>query len=215
VLIASLAAWGFVGVANRVFEGKSDAFDRSVLLLLRSPENSTDLLGPPWMEEMARDVTALGSLVVLTGLTVVSAAFLLLTRRRAIAAFLIATTSVGAIVSALLKIGFDRDRPDLVPHATRAFSKSFPSGHSAMSALVFLTLGALLCRIHHSRGVQTYFLGVACGVTLLVGVSRVYLGVHWPTDVVAGWAFGIAWAATSSLVFDAIRKPNSVESTVS
>ncbi len=104
-------------------------------------------------------------------------------------------TATGTLVSVVLKDQFDRPRPQLVPHETQVFTASFPSGHSAMSALFLLTLGAAVAAAQRRRTATVYMVAVAAALALLIGASRVYLGVHWPTDVLAGWTFGIAWAA--------------------
>lgn len=110
-----------------------------------------------------------------------------------------------------LKMGFDRVRPDLVPHGSFVYTASFPSGHALMSAVTYLTLGALLASVHSPARVKAYFLAVAMVLTLLVGVSRVYLGVHWPTDVAAGWSVGAAWALMSWLLMRWLQKRGGVE----
>ena len=102
-------------------------------------------------------------------------------------AVLLVAVGGGVLLSTLLKIGFDRPRPDLVPHGAVVYA-SFPSGHAMLSAVVYLTLGALLARVQPRRLLKLYLLGLAILLTVAVGISRVYLGVHWPTDVVAGWA---------------------------
>ncbi|RYD65597.1 MAG: phosphatase PAP2 family protein, partial [Verrucomicrobiaceae bacterium] len=137
---------------------------------------------------------------ILTGLTLTSIGIALILRKPRIAALIAAATSVGSFLTSLLKQGFDRPRPDLVPHGTAVTNASFPSGHSMMAAVVYLTLGILLARTQKSRPLRIYIIALSVIVTLLVGVSRVYLGVHWPSDVVAGWTVGAAWA----LIFAAI-----------
>ncbi len=99
----------------------------------------------------------------------------------------------GVLISNLLKFGFDRPRPD-IEHATRVFTASFPSGHATLSAVTFLTLGALLTRVNSGHAAKLYFLMSAVFLTIIVGLSRVYLGVHYPSDVLAGWCVGSAWA---------------------
>jgi undecaprenyl-diphosphatase len=101
----------------------------------------------------------------------------------------------GTALNSLLKLVFARPRPDLVTPLTQVLTLSFPSGHAALSAIGYLTLGALLAQAQASRAIRIYFIVVAVALTLLVGVSRVYLGVHYPTDVLAGWCIGLAWAA--------------------
>lgn len=199
--IVFVCIWGFVELADEVSEGGSLAIDRQLLLSLRNPADHADPIGPSWVEEMARDITALGSVIVLAILAAITTGYLWLTKQVWIATFVVIAVLGGTAVSTAMKSGFDRPRPDLVPHETRIYTKSFPSGHSAMSAMVFLTLGSLVARVQKRRTTKVYFLALAVALTAMVGVSRVYLGVHWPTDVVAGWTFGIAWAAASWLVF--------------
>jgi undecaprenyl-diphosphatase len=192
--LAAAAVWGFAELADEVLEGETHAFDQAILLALRSAADRSDPLGPGWLEELMRDVTALGSTGVLTFITLAVAAFLALDRKSHAALFVVAAISGGMLLSTLLKIGFDRPRPDLVPHGAMVYTASFPSGHSMLAAVVYLTLGALLARVQPRRVLKLYLLGLAILLTVAVGFSRVYLGVHWPTDVLAGWAVGAAWA---------------------
>jgi undecaprenyl-diphosphatase len=192
---AAAGAWAFLEIADEVTEGESRELDRRVLLALRSTADPADPLGPRWLEEMARDLTALGGVGVLSLITAASVGYLLLSRKRHAAAFLLVAVGGGLLLSTLFKAGFDRARPDLVAHLAQVYTASFPSGHSMMSATVYLTLGALLARLHKEWAVRLFLLAAAVFVTLLVGLSRVYLGVHWPTDVLAGWSAGAAWAA--------------------
>lgn len=186
--------WIFAAIAEEMMEGETHAFDTALLLALRAPGDPADPLGPPWVEELARDVTALGGTGVLTFLTVAAVGFLWLQRRRGTALFVLASVGSGMILSNTAKAFFDRPRPDLVPHGSYVYTASFPSGHSLMAAVTYLTLAVLLARGFAEARLKAYVIGLAVFVVLAVGVSRVYLGVHWPTDVAAGWAAGAAWA---------------------
>lgn len=193
-LMVAACGWTFAQLADETGEGDTQRFDENVLLALRDPADRTDPLGPPWIEEFGRDVTALGSLGVLLAITVAAAGYLwLLGKRRTMLLVLIAVLG-GQAASTLFKIGFDRPRPDLVPHGAVTYTSSFPSGHAMMAAVTYLTLAALLARVQPRRRLKGYLIGLAALVTLAVGISRVYLGVHWPTDVLGGWTAGAAWA---------------------
>jgi undecaprenyl-diphosphatase len=194
VAVAAGLTIAFGHIAEEVREGDSTAFDRTLLLALRNPADLSDPLGPPWLEEAARDITALGSYSVLGLVVGAVAIYLMMIRRRGSALWLLASVIGGAALSSVLKIGFDRPRPDFVAHAVRVFTMSFPSGHAALSAVTYLTLGALLASTTGSRLQRLYFLTLALLLTILVGITRIYLGVHYPTDVLAGWSFGAAWA---------------------
>ncbi len=185
--------WIFIAIASEVREGDTRSFDRELLLAMRRPGDLAPI-GGPVVEETARDITSLGSTVVLGLVTVITVVFLALDGKRHMAYFALASVVSGMIVSDLLKDIFQRPRPEIVPHLAWVSNTSFPSGHSMMSAVTYLTLGALLARSHDRRAVKVFFLLVAALLGLLVGVSRVYLGVHWPTDVLAGWTAGAVWA---------------------
>lgn len=211
LLVIALAVWGFVEIADGVLEGETRAFDARLLLALRSPADLSDPIGPPWFEELARDVTGLGSFGVLAILTLLSAGFLFLQRKAHLAAYLVAAVATGALGSTLLKLAFDRPRPDLVPHGQAVYTGSFPSGHSLVSAVAFLTLGALLASAQSSRAMRMYLIAAAAFLTAAVGVSRIYLGVHWPTDVLGGWAAGTAWALGCWYVARYLRRRGRIE----
>ena len=193
--------WAFAEIADEVVEGEEIAgFDERLLLSLRNPDDLADPLGPGWVEEMGRDLTALGSLSVLTLVILASLGYLLLANRNRTALFTLLAVSGGVLLSQGLKNLFERARLDVVPHEAVVYTASFPSGHSMMSAVTYLTLAAILSRVHSAGVLKAYLLIVALVITVLVGVSRVYLGVHWPTDVLAGWVAGAAWAAFCWLV---------------
>jgi undecaprenyl-diphosphatase len=175
-------------------KGETGSFDHAVLLALRMPDNPMQPLGPPWLEVVARDITALGSIAVLSLIVVVAALFLVLAHRRWTALFVLLSTASGVIATFLLKHAFGRARPELFPHGDFVVSASFPSGHAMISALVYLTLGTLVAGLTASRTLKVYVMAVALALTTIIGLSRIYLGVHWPTDVLAGWAAGAVWA---------------------
>jgi undecaprenyl-diphosphatase len=185
--------WGFALLADEVLEGGTQAFDRKVLLAFRNGDTHAPL-GPQSVQEAARDVTALGGVVVLTLVTAIAAGFLALDGKKHMALFVCASVLGGLAAGTVLKDVFQRPRPDLVPYSAYASGASFPSGHSMMSAVTYLTLGALLARSQERKRLKAYFLLIAIFLTLAVGVTRVYLGVHWPTDVLAGWTAGAVWA---------------------
>ena len=179
-------------IADEVMEGSTLAFDRYVILALRGNSDLSDSINTSWFLEMARDITAMGSFAFLGILLLAVVGYMLLTRRRASAWLMIAAVVGGVALNSLLKFGFARPRPDFISPATKVFTASFPSGHAALSAITYLTLGALLARTTLSRPLAIYFVAIGITLTLLVGVSRIYLGVHFPTDVLAGWCIGSA-----------------------
>jgi undecaprenyl-diphosphatase len=211
LLIVVAGTWGFVTLADVVLEGKTQSFDESVLRALRLPNDPAKPIGPAWMAEVGRDVTALGGVAVLGLATLAVAGFLLLDRKFAAMGFVLAAVASGLAVSSLLKACFARPRPDVVPHLSLVYSSSFPSGHSMMSAIVYLTLGTLLARMAVRRPLKVYFLTLAVILTGLVGCSRVYMGVHYPTDVLAGWTAGLVWATLCWLVARKLQRRGMIE----
>ena len=207
----SFCAWAFVELADDVVEGDTKAFDEAILLGLRNPADVSDPIGPSWVEESARDVTGLGGYVILTLLTLSAILYLLMAHKRHAALLVLVAIGGGMLLSTALKFGFERPRPDLVPHDTRVYTASFPSGHAMLSAVTYLTLGALLARVQQRRRIKAFLLGLAVILTLGVGVSRVYLGVHWPSDVLAGWCVGAAWADLCWFVALQLQRRGQVE----
>jgi undecaprenyl-diphosphatase len=204
-------AFGILQLGSEISAGETRAFDEAILLAFRNPADHADPIGPWWLEVMMKDVTSLGSTVVLTFITLTAIGYLLIERKFAAALFVFVAIGGGSLLSTLLKIGFERPRPDLVAHAAEVYTASFPSGHALMSAVTYLTLGALLARLQQRRRLKLYFLGVAVFLTAIIGVSRVYLGVHWPTDVLAGWCVGAAWALACWLVARWLQQRGEVE----
>jgi len=211
MLLVAGAIWGFIELADEVSEGSTAAIDRQLLLLLRNAQDPDLPAGPLWFQEMMRDFTGLGGTAVLTLITLSATGFLLLEGKRHAALLLVVAVFGGMLLSQLLKAGFDRPRPMLTPHGSYVVSASFPSGHSMLSAVVYLTIGALIARLRPNPRVRVYVLVLSALVTIIVGISRVYLGVHWPTDVLAGWAVGAAWALLCWLVALFLQRRGSVE----
>jgi undecaprenyl-diphosphatase len=203
--------FGILKLSSEIGEGETRAFDTAILLAFRNPADLSDPIGPLWLEAAMKDVTSLGSTTVLTLITLAVLGYLLIERKFQAALFLIAAIGGGTLLSTLLKLGFDRPRPDLVAHSVETFTASFPSGHALMSAVTYLTLGALLARVEEHARVKLYLLGVAVVLTVLIGISRVYLGVHWPTDVLAGWSIGAAWALSCWLIALWLQRHNRME----
>ena len=184
---------GFGLLAEEVMEGDTAAFDLAVVTALRTQGNLGDPLGPPWVEEMGRDVTALGSYVFLGFVLAATVGYLLLVGKRHLAALMATSFLGGTLVNTALKYGFDRPRPDL-QHAARVFTPSFPSAHATVATIMFLTLGVLLTRSTTDRRLKAFFMTLAIFLTVAVGFSRTYLGLHYASDVIAGWCVGAAWA---------------------
>ncbi len=203
--------WSFIGLAEEMMEGETRHLDEWIILALRNPADLSDPLGPKWFEGMMHDITAMGSIFFLTTLSLSVVGFLLLQKKRGMALFTTAAVSGGLLLSTALKHCFNRPRPELVSHEVYVVTSSFPSGHSMLSAVVFLTLGGLLARYIRQKRLKIYVLSLAILATLLVGISRVYLGVHWPTDVLAGWTVGSSWALLCWVIFFLLQKREIVE----
>lgn len=203
--------FAFLSLAGEVMEGETLAFDRALLLALRSAADPSQPAGPYWLGRAARDITSLGSVTILSLITAAALGFLLILGKRGSALLVLVSVGGGMTLSSLLKAGFDRARPDLVPHGDIVVTASFPSGHSMLSAVVYLTLGALLARFVPRLRLKAYFLVLAMLLTLAIGASRVYLGVHWPTDVLAGWTLGAAWASLCWLAAQWLQQRGAVE----
>jgi undecaprenyl-diphosphatase len=199
----------FAAIAVELSLGDLGGFDRSLLLSYREPGNPATPLGPLWLHIAARDVTSLGSTGVLTILTVAALGFLALKRLWVDALVVLVAIGGGTAVSNALKNFVQRGRPNFAADVAETYTYSFPSGHAFLSAAAFLTLGLLLARAQARAVLKAYILGSAVALTILIGVSRLYLGVHWPTDVLAGWCAGAAWAILCRSVADWLQSRSS------
>jgi undecaprenyl-diphosphatase len=185
--------WVFVEVADRVTAGRTQVFDEELMLKMRAGSPSQPR-GPSWLPGAMRDLTALGSWPVLTFFVLAVAGALGARRQYHALALLLVATVGGILLNEFLKGVFARPRPAAALHLTEVRSMSFPSGHAMESAIIYLTLAAVLARLVRTRVLQMYFVGHAVALTFVVGLSRVYLGVHYPSDVLAGWTAGLAWS---------------------
>ena len=210
-VVLAVGGWAVAEIADAVTEGDGRAIEERVLLSFRVPGDTADPIGPVAVEEAVRDLTGLGGVLLTTLATLLGAAFFLLDERPHAASFLLGSVAGGVAVTFALKAGFDRPRPDLVAHHMEALSASFPSGHSATAAVVYLTLGALIARSLPRTRLRALAMGAAVVLTLAIGASRVYLGVHWPTDVLAGWTVGAAWALAAWLAERSLRRRGWIE----
>jgi undecaprenyl-diphosphatase len=190
-LAAGVGILVFLGI--EISAGKTLTCDRAILLAMRRPGDHAPI-GSPAFQQTARDISAMGSTAVLSFLTGTVAGFLALDGKKRLAFLICGSIAGGLLLETTLKDVFNRPRPNIVPEAVYATGPSFPSGHAMMSAIVYLSLGASLAALHRRKAVRVYALILAAFVTILIGVTRIYLGVHWPTDVLAGWVAGAVWA---------------------
>jgi undecaprenyl-diphosphatase len=215
VLLAVLAVvvglWGFLALAEAVRAGSTQELDAKILLKLRDPADLSKPIGSEAVQEAARDLTALGGVIVLSLVTAAVVGYLAMDRKYKAILLVLTATLGGLLLSTLLKDFFDRPRPSVVPHLSHVDTPGFPSGHSMLSMVVYLTLGTLLARLVAKRTLKVYFVTVALLLTFLVGLSRVYMGVHYPTDVLAGWSAGLVWAVLCWLATWYLQHPGVVE----
>lgn len=199
----------FLRMGHEVSEAETDAFDNRILLALRSAPD--DPLGPPWVEAAMMHLSALGSGAVTALVALIAVGFTLLARRPRFA-LLIATCAIGvSVLMTLLKGLYNRPRPTVVTHIDPPGGLSFPSGHSTISMALYMTLAVLIARTLEERRLRRFVIGTGGFLTMLIGVSRMYLGVHYPTDVLAGWTVGGAWALICGGVAYCLGRDRSVE----
>jgi undecaprenyl-diphosphatase len=198
-------------IAQQAAGAEPPALDSRILRALHRSTKPRVPAGPAWLREAARDVTSLGSVIVLMIITFSIVGYLFLTHRLGVAALMLIAVPGGLLLNGILKFAFARPRPDLFAHAARVFTTSFPSGHATLSAITYLTIGALLARAYPSFPVDLYFMSLAGFLTVLVGLSRVYLGVHYPTDILGGWCIGAAWAIGCSVLMAWLQQGGRVE----
>jgi undecaprenyl-diphosphatase len=211
VLAVLLALFGFIRVAEELGEGELANIDEWLLRLLRVPGHPDIPIGPSWLMEAAQDITALGGRTMLLAVTLFAIGYLALEAKYGAMWLVTIAVGGGGLLNTVMKHVFGRDRPEVVPHLVAVTSLSFPSGHSMLAAILYLTLGALLARFSARRRTRVYMLTAALFATFMVGSSRVYLGVHYPTDVLAGWCAGLVWALICWLAARYLQKRGTVE----
>jgi len=194
LLTLALLTGSFLEIADDVAEGDTQAIDHAVLNALRVPAGPNDPIGPDWLTTAAADITALGSIAVLTFVVLVVGGLFASLKHFRQASILVLASLGGVAWSQSLKAIFDRTRPEEIYRIVEVENASFPSGHSMLSAAIYLTLGALIASFAQKRRVRAFALITAIIATIMVGCSRVFLGVHWASDVLAGWCLGGAWA---------------------
>ncbi len=203
--VIGVSLYAFFQIADEVNENEIRQLDETLLLAFRNPADVTDPLGPAWFEETVTEITSLGGYPILLSVIAVVVGYMLVVRKFGPAAYVVLSVGTGTLLSQGLKVLYDRARPDMVDHLVVTHTASFPSGHATMSTIVYLTLAAVIVRLVPSRMVRIYVLAVAVLVSVAVGLSRIYLGVHWPSDVAGGWALGVAWASLSWLAVSVVR----------
>lgn len=213
-MLMVVVGWALMYAAHLMTSRGDLNLDDRILIALRRHDDLSKPIGPAWVEGTTRDVTSLGSTCVLWLATLGVAGFLGLDRRYRAMLFVFVAVLSGWGASFVLKDLFHRDRPTSVPHLMPAYFSSFPSGHSMMSAVVYFTLGSLLSSMVVKRRIKVYFLATAGFLSILVGISRLVLGVHYPSDVAAGWLFGLAWAFGSWHLKQRLDERGVVESKV-
>lgn len=198
VLMALVGTACFAAVAQWVRAGDSLRFDVAVLEFFGRHRI-------PWLEATLVEITVLGTGTTVFMVAGVAALFLSLTRHRYSGALLLASTIGGLLLNAVLKLGFDRPRPQVFTWATHVASTSFPSGHAMSAAIVYGTLAYLAARLQSSRIARAMTLSAAALLIALIGLSRMYLGVHYPSDVLAGIVVGLAWAGFCMALLEATQ----------
>ena len=211
LLVGAALIGGFIKLAGEMLEGDTQAFDIAFLKSLRMPGDLATPVGPTWLLDSMRDITALGGVTVLTLVSALAIAFLLMRGRVKQALYTALATGGGAVMGKLLKSLFARERPEVVPHLVEVTSLSFPSGHSMNSAIVYLTLAVMISRSFDERRARIFTIGSAALLVLAIGFSRLYLGVHYPTDVLGGWTVGASWALAMGLIATRLQERHQIE----
>jgi len=198
-LLAIAGTYAFAKLAELVREGYTQAFDEAVLRWMERHQTE-------WLERLMVEVTMLGTWIVVLSIVSVAALFLWLTRHQYSAMLLLLATAGGIGLNNILKLGFARPRPQVFEWGTHVSSSSFPSGHAMSSTVVYFTVAYLAARLQKTHLARVATLAVAAVIVAAICFSRLYLGVHYPSDVVAGVLIGLAWAAFCMATLEAIQR---------
>ncbi len=210
-LVLGAALFLFTKLSLAVSGGATLELDNQILTAVRDPQNKQQLLGPTWLLPATRDITALGGVAVTTLLTLLVTAFFALRKKWRLLLFFLASVGGGTGTMLIMKYQFHRARPTVVPILDDVSNEAYPSGHSMISAIVYLTLGAFLAKSSDSRRLRLYYFSVALFLTLVIGLSRIALAAHYPSDVLAGWSLGVTWSCTSYLLVQMLQKRGVIE----
>ncbi|WP_312134790.1 phosphatase PAP2 family protein [Brevundimonas sp. BH3] len=195
LLAGSLGLALFSSVADGVAEGDEQKFDWAVLHWTRPYADAPDRpIGPWWLHEAAIDITSLGGISVLAIFALMAVGFLLIHGKRLSAFLMVLGLAGGVFLSEGLKALFDRPRPPAAYQVVETLNASFPSGHALLATVFYLSVGVMLTRAFPRTRMKAYTLGCAVVLVLLIGLTRIYLGAHWASDVAAGWGIGAFWA---------------------
>jgi undecaprenyl-diphosphatase len=196
----------FCIVSATVITGKIISIDNSILLLLRNTENTSIPVGPGWLLNFMKYITALGSIPVVILITIFTSGLLILKKEyRSLKLILFAATG-GGVIELLMKEIFSRPRPQIVPHLVSVDSLSYPSGHSAITSIILLSLVLIIYNSEIKESIKLYFLYSGILLIFIIGISRIYLGVHYPSDVLGGWSLGLIWSSISAILAYKVKK---------
>lgn len=199
VIVAAFLTWVFSELAERVMSGGTQAFDEGILRWMSAHHSKA-------LTSTMLEITTLGTGTVLIMIVCVAALFLTLTKHKYSALLLLVATGGGLLLDMVLKLQFNRPRPHVFIWGTQAFGSSFPSGHAMGATITYSTVAYLAARLHRRAWARWLTMSVALLVIFLIGVSRMYLGVHYPSDVLAGFIMGLAWAAFCMATLEAIQR---------
>lgn len=195
------AVFAFAAIARLVAGGATQGADEAVLRWIAARHG-------PVLDTLALQATYLGATSVVAMTLLVASTFLWLSRHHWSVALLWTAVMGNALLNTALKAAFSRPRPEVFPYRVAGIGESlssFPSGHAMSSVVVYGTLAYLVARLEPTRRMRRATLAFAAVLVLLVGGSRLYLGVHYPSDVLAGWVAGLAWATACALGIEAVR----------